>query len=548
MNRIQRSRQSVVATDYSADLCIRRDDGSWFMDFKRARFATLAGQLPVNLTVELGEVADPETPYAIHTNPGGSRRYRRIHWPADQAYLPIEPDQRNTRPPAVPVPAGLPEVMPFRFAILHGWPEDAGDPGQVITMHALSVRFAHEGRWRSSSPVLDRVDALCRHTMEATTFLGIYVDGDRERIAYEGDALINQLGHAACNADTTMAAATIEHLLEHPTWPAEWHLQLPCCAWQYLLASGDTTFWREHAQALEARGLGALQNQDGWCDTAKPNQSLDFLQSINRTEPISYVIDWPQPERDDYECSHRATAVNAWFVRSQQALANGFAHCGMAAEARRCHDRAQRCGAAILRDCRQEDSGLFTDGPGSEHLSAHANFFSLACGVIPPGDARGRTIAQWLARRGMVCSVYGAQYLIEALFQFDQIDAAHRLLAAIGPRSWHGMIEQGATMCMEAWSDEDKPNQDWNHAWGGAPANLLPRWVAGVRPTAPRWQSAIVQPNPGPLEQFSCHVPTPHGSISVDWNRNNTPDRQLIVEAPPAVKLTVMPPDVQSPV
>lgn len=39
------------------------------------------------------------------------------------------------------------------------------------------------------------------------------------------------------------------------------------------------------------------------------------------------------------------------------------------------------------------------------------------------------------------------------------------------------MIDQGSTITMEAWSLKAKPNQDWNHAWGAAPANLLPRYL-----------------------------------------------------------------------
>ena len=77
----------------------------------------------------------------------------------------------------------------------------------------------------------------------------------------------------------------------------------------------------------------------------------------------------------------------------------------------------------------------------------------------------------------MACSPYFAQYLLEALFKSGRRDAAIALLVSEGPRSWLGMLRQGATMTMEAWSLDAKPNQDWNHAWGAAPANLLPRFL-----------------------------------------------------------------------
>ncbi|MGI6302875.1 MAG: hypothetical protein ACOX52_17715 [Verrucomicrobiota bacterium] len=55
-----------------------------------------------------------------------------------------------------------------------------------------------------------------------TSFAGIYIDGDRERIPYEGDAYINQLGHYAVDREYAIARRTIEHFMDHPTWPTEW--------------------------------------------------------------------------------------------------------------------------------------------------------------------------------------------------------------------------------------------------------------------------------------------------------------------------------------
>lgn len=538
MQHIHASRQRVTAVDRYARTSHRRADGAWFLDFGRAWFATPVGTIPENIQVEMGEVLNDAE--SLDAQPGGSRRYRLLPWFAGVKVLALPRDGRNTRFPAVLVPDGLPEVMPIRALVIHGWPADAGDPAEHIQLRSLVWPFLHEGSWQSSSTILDAVDELCRHTMEATSFLGIYVDGDRERIAYEGDALINMLGHFVCDAAPQMAAATIEHLLCHPTWPAEWHLQLPCCAWEYLLASGDHDFIRAHATALEAHGLGALQTADGWLDTSKGPQDADFLASIAMAAPISYLIDWPLNERDESDCGHRLVAVNAWFVRAQSDLAKAFAACGLALAAARCAQRAEVARSALIRDCWDEQRGRFVDAPGSSHTSLHASAFALACDVFAEDDRRAQRAASWLAERGMCCSVYAAQHLIEALFRYGQSQAALQLLQATGPRSWHGMLEQGATMCMEAWDNASKPNQDWNHAWGGAPANLLPRWLAGIRPTAPGWRTAVINPRPGSLSAFQCAVPTPHGPIRVEWNVHNEP--ALRYTAPPEISLTVIEP------
>lgn len=72
--------------------------------------------------------------------------------------------------------------------------------------------------------MLNRVWELCRYSVKATSFAGIYVDGDRERIPYEADALLNQLCHYSVDREFTLARRSHEYLLNHATWPTEWIL------------------------------------------------------------------------------------------------------------------------------------------------------------------------------------------------------------------------------------------------------------------------------------------------------------------------------------
>ena len=84
------------------------------------------------------------------------------------------------------------------------------------------------------------------------------------------------------------------------------------------------------------------------------------------------------------------------------------------------------------------------------------------------------------------------------------------------------MVDSGTTITWEAWDQYYKPNQDWNHAWGAAPANLLPRYVLGVQPLIPGWRRAIIRPNPGQLKSAEGKVPTSLGSILVRWESGDT--------------------------
>lgn len=80
----------------------------------------------------------------------------------------------------------------------------------------------------------------------------------------------------------------------------------------------------------------------------------------------------------------------------------------------------------------------------------------------------------------------------------------------------------GTTITWEAWDQRYKPNQDWNHAWGAAPANLFPRYVLGVQPLTPGWARTVIRPNPGDLSNAEGKVPTPRGPITIRWSNGAT--------------------------
>jgi len=58
----------------------------------------------------------------------------------------------------------------------------------------------------------------------------------------------------------------------------------------------------------------------------------------------------------------------------------------------------------------------------------------------------------------MACSVYGAQYLLEALYNAGEAEHALNLMTSESKRSWMNMLYMGSTMTTEAWDEYYKPN------------------------------------------------------------------------------------------
>jgi hypothetical protein len=99
------------------------------------------------------------------------------------------------------------------------------------------------------------------------------------------------------------------------------------------------------------------------------------------------------------------------------------------------------------------------------------------------------------------------------------------------------MLASGTTITWEAWDQKYKPNQDWNHAWGAAPANLLPRFVLGAQPLAPGWRRARIRPIPGTLTRAEGTIPSPRGPIQIAWAQG--PGFTLTFTLPPDITAQV---------
>lgn len=523
----QTSRHAVRPWRHAPASLRALNDTTWFADFGRHAFGWLEVTLeaPADGTVieiRLGEKAGPE---GVDLQPGGTIRSAcvTLKLRAGRHTYRIETprDERNTSGAAVLLPAEFGIVLPFRYVELRGCPvaPSAGDLKQVRLEYPFDDTAA---AFASSNSALDAVWAFCRYSIRATTFCGVYVDGDRERIPYEADAYLNQLGHYAVDREFALARHSHEYLLEQPTWPTEWKQHSVLMAWADYEATGDTRSLARHYDVLRREKI--------YLDRARPDGLVD-------TSDLRDIVDWPGGERDDYDFRPVNTVVNAFHCHTLTLMARIADALGKTADAAKFTAAAEHARASFHRVLFDPAAGCYRDGEGSAHHAQHASFFPLAFGLVPAAEVR--RVATFVKSLGMACSVYAAQYLLEALFLAGEADHAIRLMTSNDVRSWRNMLRQGATITWEAWDNRFKPNQDWNHAWGAAPANIIPRFILGVRPLEPGWSRVLVAPQPGPLTELHGIVPSIRGPIHVDATLTPNGIWHLDARAPTGVSLTL---------
>jgi hypothetical protein len=165
----------------------------------------------------------------IDQQPGGNIRYS-----ADTIvmggqipkilHFPMKKGVKNVTGRAILLPDSIGIILPFRSAEIISRQRI---PENMVIRKGYHHRVHEDASsFRSSDSLLNAIWDLCKHTIKATTFAGLYVDGDRERIPYEADALINQLSHYAVDTVHDIARNTIDYLMASPAWPTEWQLQM----------------------------------------------------------------------------------------------------------------------------------------------------------------------------------------------------------------------------------------------------------------------------------------------------------------------------------
>ena len=102
------------------------------------------------------------------------------------------------------------------------------------------------------------------------------------------------------------------------------------------------------------------------------------------------------------------------------------------------------------------------------------------------------------------------------------------LMTATHDRSWWNMIRAGSTITLEAWDMKYKPNSDWNHAWGAAPANIIPGYLWGIVPVRPGFGEVKIRPQMGDLTYSKITMPTIRGSIKAEFRMNGSSKEYMI--------------------
>jgi hypothetical protein len=498
--------QSVVTRTVPPSRFVNLGSGKYFIEFPKAAFGTLdiaiTGAGSEAVTLKFGEKKAGD---AVEANPGGDLAYKLETVTTEAGSKTYRVIQHPTLGFFARSDKLFPTI-PFRYVEVSDCPGTltAADVNQIAVNYPFDDDASSFG---SNSSTLNDVWALCKYSTKATSWLGVYVDGNRERCPYEADAYIQMLSHYSQDTQAyAIGRASLIDLVQHPSWPAEWAFNLIYAAWADYMWSGDKAFLSASYATLKTKTLDQYARADGLINPTGTGISQD-----------TPVVDWPYAYRDDYDVGSYPSSVNAQRYQALVLMAKIASALGNTSDAADYDAKASSVYSAFQTAYFDAGQGRYVDSIGSSHAALHASAYALASGIVPAESIA--SVAAYVKARGAVFGVYGAQYVIDGLYRADEEDYALSLLASTGKNSWQNMLASGSTITTEAF---DPTFGDWSHAWGTAPANLIPRGLMGIEPLEPGFSKIQIKPQIGTLTSASIKLPTIRGPVSVSANKGST--------------------------
>ena len=526
---------------------LQKPTGTWFVDFGRSSFAYAVFCLywpetesmdEKTIKVRIGEKAIGDS---IDQKPGGGvlcKEYTLVIKPGKHEYTLEIPRFVSNYPHSQVMPEHMREVIPFRYCEVEC--EDNSIMLLSAGQHALHTAFDdNASSFTSSSAMLNDIYNLCKYSIKVNTFNGDYAASQRERMMYEADSYIHQMGHYAVDREFSVARYSLKNMIFHATWPTEWISHSVMMAWADYLHTGNKDVIIELYDELKPKTLTALTTENDLISTRTGLQSKEFLASIHfNGKELRDIVDWPHDaisnalkggETDAFDFQNYNTVVNAFHYHSLVLMSKIADAAGQKQDVSYYKRQAEKVKKAFNRYFLDETKNIYVDGISSSHSSLHSNMYALAFGLVP--ESAKESVISYIKEKGMVCGVYSANYLLEALFDAGEADYALSLITSTTDRSWYNMIRIGSTMTTEAWDNKYKSNNGWSHAWSSSPAHILPRKLVGIEPLAPGFEKFRIKPAITSLGEASAKLPTIRGEVKAAFV-NNSDSYRLTVSVP----------------
>jgi hypothetical protein len=320
------------------------------------------------------------------------------------------------------------------------------------------------------------------------------------------------------------------------TWSASYSIVFVSALYQYYLHTGDAAFVRQMWQSV--------LRQMAW--DAEQVDSNGLFSVSHGAYTGSFEVGGDDGDWNIEAVPGELTYVNSLYEEALTDAAKLAPLAGDVAKAPGWLHAAAAIKNAVnskLWDPRTDVYDASTSDRGS--VVQDANVTAILAGI--PARSRAREIVEVLARR--LKTPYGpadvstpvpsgynrdiSPYMGSFNVYADLAAGEERAALSLIRNEWGWMVNHdpgGVTWERIELDGTINAMDSAAHAWSTGPTAALSQYVLGVAPTSPGYGRWAIAPQPGDLHRAQGVVPTPHGPITVRWEKLNA-DRDRDVDS-----------------
>ena len=370
------------------------------------------------------------------------------------------------------------------------------------------------GAFSCSEPLFDKIYSAAEYTFHLNAREALLDGIKRDRWVWSGDAFQSARINRYLYADKDIEQRTLIGLIGRS--PIEQHINTIIdysflwiiSLYEHYTTYGDVDFLRRiYPITRELLDFSEIRfNSDG------------FIEGIGDDWTF---IDWSEIEKVGAISAEQMLMIGVYGAMAELSAALGL-------DASEFISKKDALTKRVNEFYWNEEKGAYIDSyaTGNAHVTRHANIFAVIFGIAD--DRQSKSILKNVLMNDSINPIttpYFEGYELDALAILGEFDAVEEKLRSY----WGGMIELGATTIWEEYDPAmhgiehyamygNKYEKSLCHAWGANPIYLFGRYYLGVSPASAGYETFLVKPRLGGLENIDGSVPVKDGTVRVRFD------------------------------
>ena len=416
-----------------------------------------------------------------------------------------------------------------------------------LSLEYLYYPIKNEAYFESSDSGLNKIYDVCMHTLKICR-QDIHLDSPthQEPLACTGDYYIQSLMEYLNIYDPTLTAFDIFRTAEFLKYSkgvmfhTSYSLMVPMWLWDYYSYTGDKKLLVKTKKAIEclfSRFDSYISTKNNLVEKAPNYMFVDWIVMKDAPDPYGDARDMmSHGQIDGFSLHHppKALGQSVLCMFYYEALIKGakiYRTLNNKHRAYLLEKRAKRIKEAINTHLFDKEKGLYIGGLTTENeienqwlpenvkrtfYLKQANVLAVLFDIAPKGQRA--SILEYVASdlRKEEMQPYFYHFLLEALYKEGLFEKYGFELI----NRYKDLVSKTDKGLCEAW---EYIKCDCSHAWGGTPAYILKKAIAGFEIIEPAYKKIKLNPSLYRLEYAKFNISTPYGNIDISLQKNQKP-------------------------